>query len=546
MTVKRVDTLIAGGGIAGLVTALELLQAGQQVCIVDRDTPQRIGGLARWAFGGMALCQTQEQQKMSIADNPSVLLKDWHSFAEFTADDFWPKAWAKEYADNNYQKVYLWLKDLGLSFLPAVNWVERGLYTPGNSMPRYHVLWGTGWHLIETILAKLAPYVATKKLHFLHQHKVVSSIIEQARVVGALIMDEKNQSDPFAMHCQDLVIACGGINGSTERVKANWCKAWGKAPESLLNGANPLSDGKLHDHLASIGSNLTRLDDMWNYAAGIKHPQAEFEGHGLSLIPCKSALWLDHSGKRIGPVPLVTGFDTNYMCQQVARQAKPWTWQILNWKIAAKELAVSGSQHNPAIRDKKFFTLLKELLLGNHRLVKQLVAESDDFVCADNLELLCQQMNAKTDASYIAYDTLANEVNHYDQQINSGLENDDQLRRIRHARQWRPDKLRTCKPKAILAKESEPLIAIRLQLISRKSLGGVQTNLSSQVLNQQGEVIEHLYCVGEAAGFGGGGASGKRSLEGTFLSGCILTAQNAAAAIIEAKSEANSQANKNN
>lgn len=536
MTVKRVDTLIAGGGIAGLVTALQLLQAGQQVCIVDRDTPERIGGLARWAFGGMALCQTKEQQKMSIADNPSSLLADWHSFAEFNADDVWPKAWAKEYADNNYQKVYLWLKTLGLSFLPAVNWVERGLYTPGNSMPRYHVLWGTGWHLVEAVLAKLKPYVQAQQLHFLHQHKVLSSITEQGGIIGALVIDEQTNQQELPVYCTDLVIACGGINGSTERVKANWCKAWGKPPESLLNGANPLSDGNLHDHLNSLGANLTRLDDMWNYAAGIKHPQAEFDGHGLSLIPCKSALWLDHSGKRIGPVPLVTGFDTNYMCQQVASQEKPWTWQVLNWKIAAKELAVSGSLHNPSIRDKKLFALLKELLLGNNRLVKQLVAESEDFVCADNLELLCQQMNAKTDESYIALDTLSKEVEHYDQQINSGLENDDQLRRIHHARQWRPDKLRTCKPKAILAKDAGPLIAIRLQLISRKSLGGVQTNLSSQVLNQQGEVMPHLYCVGEAAGFGGGGASGKRSLEGTFLSGCILTAQNAAAAIIDTNS----------
>jgi len=529
------DTVIAGAGIAGLVTALELLEHGQTVYLVDRDTPERIGGLARWAFGGMALSGTRQQRLMNIPDDSSLLLRDWHSFAEFGEADVWPKAWAKEYAEHNNEKVYRWLTDLGLKFLPAVNWVERGLFIPGNSVPRYHVLWGTARELVDTIMARLAPYIRLGKLDIFHQHKVVRPVIDEGGVVGVEVENEQSQA-VFSINATDVVIACGGINGSSQRVVQNWKLPCKQVPQAPLNGANPISDGLLHDEVEALGGRVTHVDKMWNYAAGIAHPQAEFEGHGLSLIPCKSALWLNHLGQRIGPQPLVTGFDTNYLCQQVARQAKPWTWQILNWNIAAKELAVSGAEHNPSIRDKKIFNFLKEILFGNHRLVKQLALQCEDVICADTLDELTHKMNLLTKHNYIDGVDLTREITQYDQRtVDTRLQNDEQLRRINHARQWRPDRLRTRKPGPILSAgtgERNKLIAIRLKMISRKSLGGVQTNLSSQVMDLQGEPIVGLYCVGEAAGFGGGGANGHRSLEGTFLSACILTARNAAAAII--------------
>lgn len=534
------DTLIAGGGIAGLVTAYELLKQGQRVCIVDRDTPERLGGLARWAFGGMALSNTKQQKKLKIPDSSARFLKDWYSFAHFNEDDIWPKQWANEYVNKNNERVYRYLLDeLGLSFLPAVNWVERGLFGEGNSLPRYHILWGTGWHLIETLIAKITPFKQRQQLVIYHQHKMLNVCLKNNEVAGGEIINEQN-SEIFIIQAKQTVIACGGINGSTERVKQNWPKTWGKPPSQLLNGANPISDGLLHDEINKLGGKLTHLENMWNYAAGIHHPQGEFADHGLSLIPCKSALWLDHKGERIGPMPLVTGFDTRYLCQQVSQQEKPWTWQILNWKIAVKELAVSGSLHNPSIRNKSLLGLLKELVLGNQKLIQQLAQESDDFIVADNLEQLTAKMNATTAQAYVKLNTLAATINHYDQRLLSGeaLQNDDQVRRIQHARQWSADKLRTCKPAPIIQKGVK-LIAIKCQLISRKSLGGLQTNLASQVLNEQGEIIKNLYCVGEAAGFGGGGANGLRSLEGTFLSACILTARNAADAITQQQNHDN-------
>ncbi len=528
------DTVIAGGGIAGLTCALELVRQDQKVIVVDRDTPDKIGGLARLAFGGMALCGTPQQKFMHIPDSPNQLLDDWHSFAEFNADDSWPQQWADEYAKRNYHDVYLWLKSLGLRFLPAVNWVERGLYTPGNSLPRYHILWGTGWELVEVVLAKLAPFIQSGQLNILHQHKALAPITSNKVTVGLSVENELNQRQ-CDINAKNVVIACGGINGSEIQVRKNCTTPNTKLPLTFLNGANPISNGLLHDTIEQLGAKVTHKDKMWNYAAGVHHPQAEFDGHGLSLIPCKSALWLNHLGKRIGPQPLVTGFDTHELCQQVAEQEKPWTWQVLNWDIAIKELAVSGSLHNPSIKNKNFFQFFKEIFFGNHRLVSQLAQECDDFICADSIEELADKMNRITDAPYIETSVLKHEIEQYDQRILTGkaLENDDQIRRIHHARQWRPDRLRTCKPAPIISgKKRQKLIAIKLQLVTRKSLGGIQTNLQSQVLDKHGQPMPSLYCIGEAAGFGGGGSNGKRSLEGTFLSGCILTARNAAKAIL--------------
>ena len=522
------DTLIAGGGIAGLVCAYELLKQNQHVILIDRDTKARLGGLARWAFGGMALANTQEQKRGKIPDHSQQLLDDWHSFAEFNSDDHWPKVWAKIYAEQTNTLVYQYLKSLGLTFLPAVNWVERGLFATGNTLPRYHVLWGTGQGLVECFINLLTPYLKNGQLHIFHQHKVLTPNKQEGGHFTIDVIDETSQQGKI-FTAKQVVIACGGINGSEQQVKKNCGTENTLLPSEFLNGANPISDGELHQTLSDLGASITHQDKMWNYAAGISHSTPEFERHGLSLIPCKSALWLDHTGTRIGPLPLVTGFDTHEICQTVASQEKPWTWQVLNWDIAAKELAVSGSLHNPSIRDKKLLSFLKEVLLGNHRLINQLVDEHEEVLVADSIEELTDKMNNITDNAYIDAEKLKQQIEQYDNKLRHGtaLYNDDQVRRIMHARQWRPDSLRTCKPAPIIKKGTK-LIAFKLQLITRKSLGGIQTNDKSQVLTTQGDVIDGMYSIGEAAGFGGGGANGKRSLEGTFLPGCILTARIAA------------------
>jgi predicted oxidoreductase len=299
----------------------------------------------------------------------------------------------------------------------------------------------------------------------------------------------------------------------------------------MLNGAHPYADGRLHAEVAArLGGRIVNPGEMWNYAGGIAHPFPHFEGHGLSIVPCKSALWLDHRGERIGPEPLVTGFDTHWLCQRVAEQAKPWTWQLLNRRIALKEFAISGAEHNPRIRDRQFVRFLIDTLFGNAPLVKQMQRESADFLVDDSLPGLAAKMNALTCSHDIDAERLHATVAAFDAHFDAGRNpaDDAQVRRIEQARQWRPDRLRTCAPAPLSKAGAGPWIAIRLQLITRKSLGGLRTDLHSRVLGRDEAPINGLYCVGEAAGFGGGGANGKRSLEGTFLPGCILTARAAA------------------
>ena len=512
-----------------MVAALECLRKGRTVRVVDRCRPDETGGLARWAFGGMALVDTPLQRKARIRDSAELALADWESFAEFEADDVWPRRWAECYVQCCTDRVFAYLSDLGLSFVPAVNWVERGLYGDGNSVPRYHILWGTGAGLVACLDGQLKSHPNAAKLNVAFRTRVEDLIVDGGRVCGCRIVDEDDgrQDEVFAKH---VIIASGGIAGCLQKVRKHWYAPWGHPPGELLNGSHPYADGLMHDRVKTLGGAVTHLDKMWNYAAGIPHPQAQFEGHGLSLIPCKSALWLDHAGRRIGPDPLVTGFDTNDLCRRVSLLEQPWTWQLLNRRIAEREFAISGAEHNPHIRDRRVMPLLRETLFGSRRLIGQMLADSDHVIEADDLESLVAKMNRLNPDHPVVLQHLREAADSFDAIVRRGRPcwNDPQLRRIEHARAWRPDRLRTCSPRPLLEKKAGPLIAIKLRQISRKSLGGIRTDLGSRVLTSSGAHLPGLYAVGEAAGFGGGGASGRRSLEGTFLSGCILTARAAA------------------
>ncbi|MGB5629031.1 MAG: FAD-binding dehydrogenase [Woeseiaceae bacterium] len=522
------DIVIVGAGIAGLVAAHECLEQGRSVTVIDRHPEELVGGLARTAFGGMALVGTPIQKRMGVRDTPELALSDWTSFADFADTDTWPKRWAEAYVEQSAERVYHWLHNKGMRFMPAVNWVERGNYVPGNSVPRYHILWGTGLGLVERFVGLLAAHPHAGKLRYVFGCRVVDLVEEGGRIAGCRGVIETTGEEVEVLGDQTMV-ATGGINGNLQKVRDNWY--WGNPPAEILNGSHPFCDGHMHDVVAANGGRVTHLENMWNYAAGIPHPKPQFDGHGLSLIPCKSALWLDHTGARIGPEPLLTGFDTNDMCRRLSALEKPHSWQVLNWRIAAREFAISGAEHNPHIRDSRTFSFLKETLLGNHRLVRQMQNESDHFIVAATLPELVAEMHALDGNDLVDVNNVAHAIETFDANVRRGAAqwNDDQLRRIVHARAWRSDRIRTCKPKPLL--DHGPLIAIKLRLITRKSLGGIQTDLHSRVLDAAGKPIPGLYAIGEAAGFGGGGASGRRSLEGTFLAGCILTARAAADAI---------------
>jgi uncharacterized protein len=527
------EVVIIGGGIAGITAALELLNLGKRVIIFDRDKEENFGGLAKESFGGMFFVDTPQQRKAGIKDTPELALKDWYSVANFAENDHWPKAWAKTYVYNCKEEVYRWLKTQGIKFFPVVHWVERGLFTPGNSYPRFHIVWGTGYELSAVLTKRLLLHPkAASHLKIFYRHKVEKIVSENGTITGIAGIDEEANT-PFAVEAQSTLIATGGIGGNLELVRKHWYKPWGEPPEVILNGAHRFGLGDMHHEVQNHLGKVTHLDKMWPYAAGVHHPKPTRDLHGLSLIPPKSALWLDYTGKRFGPMPLVTAYDTRYLVEQICQQEKKYSWQVLNLKIAYKEFAISGSESNKEIRNKKLFAFLKTILFGSKKLVNEMLATCEDFVVADTVEELVDKMNALAGTSDVALENVKQAIGDYDDNIARGPKfyNDEQLRRIAHTRSYRGDKVRTSKFQQINSAKALPLIAIREFILSRKTLGGIQTNLDSAVLNEDGNAIPGLYAVGEAAGFGGGGVHGQGSLEGTFLGGCVLTGRIAAYSI---------------
>ncbi len=535
MTVSyQADVIIAGGGLAGLTAAWELIENGLRVVVLDRDSVDRLGGLAKRSFGGVMFVDTPHQRKLGIRDKPELAWSDWQSFADFGPEDEWPRRWAQTYVENSTQLILEWLDQCGVSFLPLVNWAERGLFKPGNSVPRWHIAWGTGFAIIEAVLASLENHRHRDLLEIHCGHKVDRLLTKAGRVVGCAGSLEEDGGD-FEARADNVILASGGIcGGDLSKVKANWYKPWGNPPSVLLNGSHRFADGLLHEEAAKTGAALTHLDKQWHYAAGVHSRETDSADDGISLVPPRSALWLDARGRRMGPVPLMGYTDTRWLVEQICRTPEQYSWQVLNWKIAIKELAVSGCDYMTAFRNKKKIELIKSVIFGNKELVHRLIEESDDFVVADTLDELMNKMDVLSlDGASIDREGMASDIRAYDAQIGRGPRyfNDEQLRRIANFRRYKGDRLRTCAYQKIDDSRARPLIAIREFILSRKSLGGIQTDLSSRVLDTSGKTIPGLYAIGETAGFGGGGIHGKGSLEGTFLGSCVLTGRFAGRAI---------------
>ena len=530
------DVIVVGGGIAGIVCALELLPTGARVLLLDRDVEGNFGGLAKESFGGMFFVGTPEQRRVKIPDTPELALADWREFAQFDEADEWPQRWAETYVSECTPRVYDWLKSLGVRYFPVPHWVERGLRTRGNSAPRFHMVWGTGQELVRVLVRHLLTHPMRARLKLRFGYRVERLLTSGGTVVGVGGATEEGNVS-FEARAECVVVAAGGANGSIERVKANWHPDWRTPPATILNGSHRYADGTLHDAARATGARVTHMDRMWNYAAGVHHWRPRKPGHGLSLVPPRSALWLNARGERIGPQPLVTGFDTRELVTRVCEQPEGFTWQILNRRIALKELAVSGAEFNPSIRNKSWLAFARDLLLGNRWLYDELTRNCVDFVTGNSLDELTYRMNVLAGKGSVNADAVRRAVSRYDAAVaQSAPWRDEQLARIALMKTYRGDRIRTASSQRILDPRAKPLIAIREFVISRKSLGGICTDLRSRALDGQGAPIPGLYAIGEAAGFGGGGMHGLRALEGTFLGGCVLTARTAAASISGAMS----------
>jgi uncharacterized protein len=529
---ESADVVVVGGGIAGLVATLELLEHGRDVLLLDRCKPEEVGGLAREAFGGMFMADTSEQRRSRIPDSVELALEDWMRMADFDEGDEWPRRWAEQYVARARDEVGGWLKSHGVRFFPVVNWAERGVHGDGNSVPRFHLTWGCGKGLVDAVWGAIQRHPRRGALE-VRFGTTVTSLLDGPGVRLA------NSSNEVEVAANSVVIAAGGVGGNLDLVRKHWPSDLGPPPEHILMGSHYYADGAMHEEVERIGGNVTHLSRMWNYADAVRHPRPQRPLHGLKLIPPRSGLVLDPTGRRYGPDALIPTFDARYALERMCEDDRKYYWMICNWKIARRELDVSGSQHNPSIREKRLVRFLLSILLGKPVLVKHFLDECPDFVTADSLPELARRMADVTGDGALDASLMQAEVERYDATLarGKGLWNDDQIRRIAQLRNWRGDRLRTAKFQQIAGDPSAgPLIAIRMTVMARKSLGGIQTDLDCRVLRPDGSAIPGLYAVGEAAGFGGGGVHGKKSLEGTFLGGCVFTGRLAAAAIAGASS----------
>ncbi len=531
----QADVIVVGGGLAGMVAALELLDAGKTVVMFDRATRDRFGGLARWSFGGMFFVDSPEQRRNGIHDSVDLAMRDWVRYGELDPNDVWPYRWAEAYVNRCTEEVRGWLAERDVSLFRAVNWTERGYFVPGNSVPRFHIVWGTGEGIVLPLIPRLESHEQAGRLTLLFEHSVEGLSTEAGAVIGC---EGTSASGEFEARADAVVIAAGGIAGSHDRVRKVWPRdQWGEPPEIMLNGSIPEADGTMMDLAEELGANVTHLEKMWNYAAGVRHWEPLFENHGLSLVPAKSPLWVNYRGRRFVDPPLVGSFDTLLLVDRVCKEKKKYSWQVMNRRIADKEFAVSGSEFNAAVREKNLLGFIWRLLRGNGAQVQEFIDHCPDFTTATTVPELAAKMNAIAGTQDVDATLLEREIADYDANIDRGkkLQNDDQLRRIAHCRQYLGDRLRTCDNAKIMDPGSMPLIAIRTQVLTRKSLGGIQVDLDAKVLDGTGQPISNLFAVGEAAGFGGGGMHGKRALEGTFLGGCVYSGRVAARAINKGK-----------
>ncbi|TDL98088.1 FAD-binding dehydrogenase [Macrococcus brunensis] len=536
---------IIGAGLSGLVAAAELLKRGHQVTMLDQEPAQAIGGQAFWSFGGLFLVNSGLQRKFQVKDSYELALNDWMGTARFDRlddEDKWAVKWAEAYIRFASFEKEKYLKSMGIKFAPVLGWAERGGSSAeghGNSVPRFHITWGTGPGLIEPFVNYC---LAHKSFKFLPRHQVTDLVIANNKVQGISgnILEPSDVErgapssriviDTFEMPVEHLIITTGGIGANHELIKQNWPKRLGKAPAHMIQGVPDSTDGKMLKISEDAGVRLVNKDRMWHYTEGIQNHSPIWKQHGIRIIPGPSSMWFDATGRRFS-APDYPGFDTLHTLESITKTGYDYSWFILTEDIIKKEFVLSGSEQNPDLTGKDYRQILKERL-SSHATgpVEKFRTDGADFVEADNLRDLVSEMNSLAGNNLLDYETIKKQIELRDLQVDNPFSKDPQITFINGARHFLGDKLiRTAKPHKFL--DGRKLIAVKLHIISRKTLGGIQTDLNSQVFNQHEELIEGLYAAGEVAGFGGGGVHGYGALEGTFLGGCIFSGLRAAIGI---------------
>jgi predicted oxidoreductase len=537
---SETDVVVVGAGLAGLVATAELADAGKRVILLEQEPAASLGGQAWWSFGGLFLIDSPEQRRLRVHDSLELARQDWFGSAGFDrASDHWPRQWAEAYLQFAAGEKRAWLKEQGIGFFPVVGWAERGGYTAtghGNSVPRFHIVWGTGPGIVEPFARRVRAAVDAGRVELRFRHRVSELVVTGGSVTGVRggVLESsgvargeassRTEVGDFAITAQAVVVTAGGIGGNHDLVRKNWPARLGPAPQRLLSGVPAHVDGRMLAATEAAGASVVNSDRMWHYTEGITNHSPVWARHGIRILPGPSSMWLDATGARL-PVPLFPGFDTLGTLAHIGQTGYEHTWFVATHKIVEKEFALSGSEQNPDLTGKDMKLLLGRVKAGVAAPVQAFLDRGEDFVVAATLSELVAGMNRITGGTpELDLAQIEREIVARDREIAHPFTKDLQITAMRGARNYLGDKLiRVAPPHRILDPEAGPLIAVRLNLLTRKTLGGLETDLSGRVLRPGGEVFPGLYAAGEIAGFGGGGMHGYRSLEGTFLGGCLFS-----------------------
>ena len=544
------DVIVVGAGLAGLVAAAELAEAGRRVVLLDQEPAASLGGQAFWSFGGLFLVDSPEQRRLGVRDSADLALQDWLGSAGFdrgvddpTGEDFWARQWATAYVDFAAGEKRAWLHGQGVRFFPVVGWAERGGYLAdghGNSVPRFHITWGTGPGLVEPFERRVRAAVARGRVELRFRHRVDGLVVTDGAVTGVrgAVLENSDAArgtassrvevGAFELSAQAVVVTSGGIGANHDLVRAHWPARLGPAPRTMISGVPEHVDGRMLGISEDAGARLVNRDRMWHYTEGIRNWNPIWARHGIRILPGPSSLWFDARGRRF-PAPAFPGFDTLGTLEAITATGFDHSWFVLTYKIAEKELALSGSEQNPDLTGRDIGKVLGRIRPGAPAPVQAFLDRGADFVVADTLAELVAGMNKMTDQDLIDLRTLERQLVARDREIDNPFTKDLQVMALHNARRYRGDRLiRTASPHRILDPAAGPLIAVKLSILTRKTLGGLQTDLSGRVLGLDGSTpLPGLYAAGEVAGFGGGGVHGYRSLEGTFLGGCLFSGRQA-------------------
>ncbi|MFF0597996.1 FAD-binding dehydrogenase [Streptomyces antibioticus] len=545
---QQADAIVVGHGLAGLVATAELAAAGRKVLLLDQEPEASLGGQAFWSFGGLFFVNSDEQRLMGIKDTYDLAWQDWQGTAGFdrgvddpSGQDYWASRWAKAYVEFASGEKRSWLSGLGVQWFPIVGWAERGggLATGhGNSVPRFHVTWGTGPAVVEPFEKKVRAAVAAGKVTFKFRHRVDEIVTTGGVVTGVrgAILEPSSAArgkpssrtvvGDFELRAPVVVVTSGGIGANHDLVRQNWPARMGTPPKYMVTGVPAHVDGRMLAITERAGGRIVNPDRMWHYTEGLRNYDPIWPGHGIRILPGPSSMWFDAKGKRFD-TPDIPGYDTLHTLKTITESGYDYSWFVTTQKIIAKEFALSGSEQNPDLTNKNVWQLLSRIWQTPEP-IEKFKNKGEDFVVATTLTDLVAGMNKLTGTDLIDLADLKRQIEARDREIENPYTKDVQVMGIRNALAYTGDSLsRTASAHRILDSSAGPLIAVRLNVLTRKTLGGLQTDLSGRVLDRSGNPVPGLYAAGEVAGFGGGGVHGYRSLEGTFLGGCLFSGRQA-------------------